>query len=128
MTYLLDYDYEGLIDPNTGKIIEVDDIDAINNSLIMFIQLQAGETIEAEYLESPVYQAIQKPLQPYYAESIADLLFLAIDNYFIPRLNITELLVYPNIDDNQWDITISAEVPSLDLETSVSLSLDNSTT
>lgn len=128
MYYLQDYDHRGIIDSSTGTIIEVTDVEAVNNALILFLQLQTGETIENELLESPIYKAISKPLSDYYAETIADLLFLAVDNYFIPKLNITELFVFPNIEEDQWDITLSAEVSSLEIETNVSLSISNSMT
>lgn len=93
--------------PSTTNDILVDtDIDAIKNSIRNIFTTRKGQKILTPEFGSSLDQYLFEPITEIYARAIGDDILTSIEKYE-PRIQVLKVLVAPNPDENQYNISVS---------------------
>lgn len=98
----------------TKDILMSTDLEAVKNSLYNLFNTLPGQKILNPIYGLNLLQFIFTGITPNNAKILGDTILQGILK-FEPRVNVTNIYVVPQYDDNQYDIYLTLDVPSLNI-------------
>ena len=100
--------------PNTTDISDIRDIQAIRQSIVNILTTTPGQKLLNPYLRLDLRKFVFDPI----TEQTGDLIARAILNGLgaqEPRIKIVEMLIYGDVDQHVYEITVKITFPGLDV-------------
>lgn len=98
--------------PGTGDVAKKYDVNAVKQSLRILLMTANGERPFRYSLGSPIYKMLFEQMDMITANILQTQISLLIKNYE-PRCKLEEVIVNPNWDLNQYDVTLRFYVVGL---------------
>ena len=110
-----DYKKVGNYDREFTNLVDIKvsfDVQAVKNSLTSILGTNLGERLLLPEFGLNIKRFLFAPVSEGCALSIGELMTEAIERWE-PRVLIRELKIFPNIDDQRYDISLDFHIPSL---------------
>lgn len=91
---------------DANDILVDNDLEAIKNSIRNIFTTRKGQKILTPEFGSSLEQYLFEPITEVYARAIGDDILTAIETYE-PRIEVIKVLVLPNPDENQYNISVA---------------------
>jgi phage baseplate assembly protein W len=91
------------------------DLNSIRNSIRAIFSWRKGERVLNPEFGNPLYEYIGEPMNEETSKNIGNALITAL-NKWEPRVSVIKIQVDANEDQNEYRITLTYSVPSMDIE------------
>ena len=101
-------------DENQHDFLELVDINSIKNGIRNILTWKKGQRVLNPEFGNTLYEFLYEPINDITAKNIG----VEINKLFQkwePRVRITNINIHPDSDNNQYDVTVSYTIPSLNI-------------
>lgn len=109
------FDYSLFGDSTDGTLKEVQEVEALINSIKLWMASYEGDYIDYRTVGGFVTSALGKPMKDSNIVEVTQRIRYGIENDFTPALTIISLEVIPNFEKRRWEISLEAYSPELNL-------------